>query len=159
MDKITSPELDDKLDRHLLLRHGYLMYNEEHVLVGAASESYYVNHISICLCSMYPNTTPTERSRPGRPGDDQCILNNSKNRIRKSRGKKSCGHKFRDGYQSSGRGPCPTFYALIPLMVMCRSRTAVLHRRFTYLKLCTIQILLGLLWTILHSLMYSEKAL
>lgn len=52
VDKISSLNLDDKLNSHLLLRQTNLTYYDKNVVVAAASGSYDVSRISAALSNM-----------------------------------------------------------------------------------------------------------
>lgn len=118
VDKISQLNLDDKLKGHLLLRQADLAYNEKHVVVGAASGSYEVQHISAALRNIYRTTDPTMSAhlasintpinyRNGREDEDHNSENGGRGRGR-GRGRWRRGGEVAGGNRHDVR---PTFYS------------------------------------------------
>lgn len=118
VDKISSLNLDDKLKGHLMLRQADLEYQEKHVVIGAASGSYDVNHISAALRNIYRLATPSGATHHGRgsnfdsdnDGRGTNEDNGGRGRGRGRRNRRNRQHEGPPGTQGR-HGSKPTFYS------------------------------------------------
>lgn len=106
VDKIAELNLNDKLKGHLLLRQAGLIQQERHVVVGAASGSYDVNHISAALRNIYRNNSPADSSLYNDGEQRTNNRNSSRGGRRRGRGR-GRGHET----GSSSHQSKPTFYS------------------------------------------------
>lgn len=107
LDKISTLQLDNKLKGHLLLRQAALAPQDRNMLVGAASGSYDVQHLTAALRNAYMNQTPVDTSLTTQ--GSTASSHNEGGRARQDRRNDNRVHGRQPG-QSQNNTIRPTFY-------------------------------------------------